>query len=200
MSITRYDMITNQILYGFGKRKDVPAEVFAAFQRRHSKLIEYLETHIPRHISVGVCGAIGKAILWHGQEKMAPFCDAISKGDFKGHDDPPHILYLWLMRRTKYQTKDVYKRTITVIRAFIEGKKIGRMKDGQVVMPSLPPAETDLFEWDDTYTLMIKKQRPDAKKAITKSVYDVMDKDDIVAEARDMLKILAIKSMVQEVP
>ena len=182
MSITRYDMITNQILYGFGKRKAVPEEIFTAFQRRHSKLIEYLE-RIPRHISVGVCGAIGKAILWYGHEKMAPFCEAISKGDFN----------LWLMRRTKYQTKDVYKRTVTVIRAFVEGKKIGRMKDGQVVMPSLPPAETDLFEWDETYTLMVKKYRQDSKKAIVKSVYDTIDKDDIVAEAREMLKTLATK-------
>lgn len=185
-------MITNQILYGFGKRKAVPEEIFTTFQRRHSKLIEYLE-RIPRHISVGVCGAIGKAILWYGHEKMAPFCEAISKGDFKGHNDPPHILYLWLMRRTKYQTKDVYKRTVTVIRAFVEGKKIGRMKDGQVVMPKLPPAETDLFEWDETYTLMIKKYRQDSKKAIVKSVYDTIDKDEIVAEAREMLKTLAAK-------
>jgi hypothetical protein len=154
---TRFNMIANQMVHGFGTRKQITNEEMEAFKERYREVIEWVDTHMPTKISVGVLGAIGKAVLWYGREKMEPFCKALRYGDFQGHGNPAHVLWLWLLGRARYNAKDAYRRTVTAIRYYCDGRQIVRTREGEQVRPNMEPAYSDLFEWDRSFTMMLRR-------------------------------------------
>lgn len=152
----RMEVIANSMIHGFGK-KQISAEELSAFIERVRDTIEWVDENLPRMISVGVMGAIGKAVLWYGKEKMEPFCRAIKSGDFQGQFDPAHILYLYLMGRARYNPKEAYRKTVTAIRYYTTGRLLVRYRNGEPEKANIVPAETDLFEWDRLFTTMIMR-------------------------------------------
>ena len=147
----RYEMIANQIMKGCSKKLTSKAGTKLEIDRfceRYDTVIYYLENAIPKTISVGVCGALGKAILWYGMEEMQPFCERFSKRIYEGQNDPVHILWQWLIINSGRNTKEAYRRTITAIRAYI------RKAEFKYANKCFKQALEDIFEWEDDFTVM----------------------------------------------
>ncbi len=156
----RADLIANQMMKGgFAKllrrNKVATDEEIAAFKIIHADTIRWVEVGMPRYINGGVMGAVGKGVLWYGKEMMLPFMEQLRSNNFKGRYDPAHVLYLWLNKNASKDTRDSYLRTVTAIRAHVSNKKIMCLRNGQEEMSHLVLARTDIFEWDDNYTIMV---------------------------------------------
>jgi hypothetical protein len=157
----RFKYIARKMMTGFGKNKPT-IEQFEEFKRRYHDAIVWVDRVLPtkiagKIISWGVLGAIGKGVLWYGPDKMGAFCQAL-KGDFQGRGDPAHVLWLWLTSRAKYSCDTAYCKTVAAIRAYVVGKQLMRHRDGvKQANDNLYTAKTDLFEWDETYTKMLKR-------------------------------------------
>lgn len=152
---TRFDMITNQMMKGCNKKgrqgntAGTPEEI-EDFKRVYGNTIRYLEAKIPKTVSVGVAGAMGKAILWYGQKDMEKFVEAFINKEFHGRADPCHALWEWLIRNNKRNTNEIYRRTVAAIRIYL--------RDGKV-NSHLKPALDDIFEWSRNYRTMLQPKR-----------------------------------------
>lgn len=178
----RFDSITNQMMKGCNgtiKMNNVAGtdQEIEDFKRVYSDTITYIEESLPKDISVAVCGALGKAILWYGKEKMKPFVEAVAKRQFNGQGDPCLVLWEWLIRYNKRnQTEEIYRRTVTAIRYFLRDAKI---------KSHLKPAMDDLFEWECNYRVMCvvaRNQWTTSEKSIRKQTDTA-----IMADIEDMI-------------
>jgi hypothetical protein len=157
----RFDMILRKIILGINKDSKFPnPEQVDVLKESYKDSIVWVDENIPRQlagkaVSIGVLGAITKGVICHGIEKMQPFCDALSKGNFDGVGDPAHILWLWLTGNHKYDCDEAYRKTIAAIRAYVSGKKLFRIRKGIKLNGTFAKARTDLFEWDSTYTKIL---------------------------------------------
>jgi len=188
----RIEIIAGSMIHGFGK-KQITTEELAAFVERVRDTIEWVDEHLPRMISMGVMGAVGKAVLWYGKEKMEPFCRALKSGHFQGQFDPAHILYLYLMGRVRYNPKEAYRKTVTAIRYYMTGRQLVRYRDGEPEKANIVPAETDLFEWDRLFTTMIMRHTNNSKTQFRSVFGDTPSAEEIriaeeVEEALQELK------------
>ncbi len=166
--VKRRGLIANQMMKGQTMGR-LPADqnVIDQFRERYKDVIEWVDAKLSTRASVGMLGAIGKAVLWYGKERMLPFCEALTHGRFSGYGDPAHILYLYCNTQSRLNTKNVYRKTVSAIRYFIAERKITRIRDGQQIQGTLHASLTDLFDWDSTFTKMIMRhnnQRTDNKK------------------------------------
>jgi hypothetical protein len=146
----RWNTIANQLIKGCSKT-EFAEKYILNFKKKHQNLIDLLFESIPSSINTGVVGAIGKGILYYGEERMTPFIKAIGKCDFNGPDDPAHVLWIWLLRNTGHNNNQAYRRTVTAIRASLKGKKVSNK--------NLRPSMGDIFEWDTTLSKMTVKQK-----------------------------------------
>lgn len=154
---TRFDMIANQMMKGC-KGSNTQGNLAGSkeqvedFKRVYGKTVAYLETMFPKTgtVSVGVCGALGKAILWYGKEEIEPFVQAVANREFKGRADPCHMLWEWLIRYNKRSPNEVYRRTVSAIRMFLRGTQC---------KSHLKPAIDDIFEWESNYRVMYQPKR-----------------------------------------
>lgn len=121
-----------------------------SFQKLYKETIQYVENTIPKSVSAGVCGAVAKAILWYGKDKIAPFAEAFSKRNYQGINDPVHVLWEWLIRNGtgKRNIREIYRKTVTAIRAYLRNAPLDSSK--------LTPAIEDVFEWSNNYKTMSK--------------------------------------------
>lgn len=172
---TRFDMIANQMMKGIkgatmqGNLAGTKEEI-ETFKQLYGETISYIEEMVPKSskVSVGVCGALGKAVLWYGKGKIAPFVKAVANREFNGRTDPCHILWEWMIRYNKRNSTEVYRRTVTAIRAFV--------REGEINW-HLKPALDDIFEWDDNYCIMYqpRKNQHTQKKTKLKKVKKVIN-------------------------
>ena len=189
----RMSMIANQMIKGcnaplLNAGKAASDEDLDAFKERHKELIEWVDEHAPPRINAGVLGVIGKAALWYGKEKAQEFCERISKIQFKGEFDPCHVLWLYLLRLPVGKGRDtteVYRRAVTVMRAFLEDREI---------KGAIRPCKDDIFEWDRTYTRMRRIKR-NQHQVVWEERCALEDKDlgeeiRIAAEIEEALQIL----------
>ena len=181
---TRFDMIANQMMKGCkgsGKQGNIAGtlEQVEDFKRVYGETIAYLESMFPKTstVSVGVCGALGKAILWHGKNKMQPFVEAIAKREFKGRTDPCHVLWEWLIRYNKRSPNDVYRKTVAIIRAFLRGGPCSNV---------IKPALDDIFEWESNYRVMYQPKRNQHTDLSSKSIKKQTD-EAIMADVEDAM-------------
>jgi hypothetical protein len=143
--------IAHMMMQGCNGARYIDADLVEEFKERHFPLISYLKT---KGMPAGILAAIGKAILFYGEDKIKPLFERIKKKDFQGIDDPVHIFWEWIINKSgnRLDTVDAYRRTVTIIRYHIrEGKLSINIRK---VMPSL----SDFFEWEDNYTKMVVKR------------------------------------------
>lgn len=184
----RLTTIANQMMCGgFRKRTSVDPKHAQVFRWRYGDIIEWVDAHVSPRLSAGVCGAIGKAAILYGRDAIAPFCASLS-GDFNGEYDPAHVLYRWLMGRARYNARAAYRRTVAAIRAFLNNKQFVRNRDGVEQKADITPAESDFFEWDDTFTRMLpikrkKKESPSPGEKITGEEVTDAQVEEEVAQA-----------------
>jgi hypothetical protein len=67
---------------------------------------------------------VTKAVILEGETKMEEFCHAIRDNVFKKPTEPANMLYRWLNRPTRatYKFYDVYGKTVTAVRAYLQGR------------------------------------------------------------------------------
>ncbi len=155
--------IAHMMMQGCNGPRIIPTELVEGFRERHFPLISYLKT---KGMPAGILAAIGKAILFYGEDKIKPFFERLKNKDFQGIEDPVHIFWEWLINRSgnRLDTVDAYRRTVTIIRYHVrEGKISINIKK---VMPSL----SDFFEWEDNYTKMVVKRNINSTKSKTKKI------------------------------
>ncbi len=180
---TRFDMIANQMMKGCNgkvQQNNIAGtqEQIEDFQRIYGDTIRYLEDTLPKSVSVGVAGALGKAILWYGKKETKPFVEAFSKREFNGKGDPCLALWEWLIRNgNKRQTNEVYRRTVTAFRIFLRrGESKGYLK----------PALDDIFEWENNFRVMRQPRRNQHTRNSNTSPTKQTD-EAIQADVEDML-------------
>ena len=151
---TRYEMIANQMMKGCsgkvlqGNIAGTTSQI-EQFREIYHDTIVYIEEMIPKPISVGVCGALGKAVLWYGKDRMQSFVEAVGKRNFNGPLDPCHVLWEWMIRNSGRNTNEIYRRTVTAIRLFLRNAQ----------NPILKPAKDDIFEWANNFRVMKQVKR-----------------------------------------
>jgi len=148
--MARYEMIANQMMKGCTKKLTSKAgsrDEIELFCLRYQNTIKYVDSVLPKSVGVGVGGAMGKAILWYGKEEMQSFCERFSKRLYSGVTDPVHVLWQWLIMNSGRNTKEVYCRTVTAIRAYVR-------KSEKFATKGFRQAMADLFEWEENYTVM----------------------------------------------
>lgn len=183
---TRFDMIANQMMKGCnakglaGNVAGTPEQI-EDFKKLYGKTIKYLEEKIPKTVSVGVAGAMGKAILWYGHKEMEKFVEAFVNKEFHGRSDPCHALWEWLIRNNKRNTNEIYRRTVTAIRIYV--------RDGRFIS-HLKPALDDIFEWSSNYRSMFQPKRNQhtrtSSRSLIKQTEEAMqaDLEDILSGCR----------------
>lgn len=111
----------------------------ALFAVQYKNVIEWIGTHLPQ-ARADVQAALGKAYLWHGGEKLEPFCDRLSGVRFSEDDDPAKTLYLYLQRLRQSKSNDpvsTYKKTLTAIAYTLKDQGISKLYETQ----------EDIFQW-----------------------------------------------------
>lgn len=162
---SREEMIAHQMMKGCNGKFNIKCEEGAKehqeFCKQYAELLERLGHITQRSLSVGIPAAIGKGILWYGEEKMQPFCEAFKNRQYNGSKDPVLILREFLIRHpSRVSTDEVYRKTITAIRLYLRGSKTNYLKE----------AIDDLFEWEDNYTKMVQPKKNQHTKRSDKSI------------------------------
>lgn len=188
----RFEMIANQMMKSMsgrgykGNRKGAcntsgDREEIEEFKRVYADTITYLESKFPRSstvpLSVGVVGAIGKAILWYGKTRMKPFIESMANREFKGRNDPCFVLWEWIIRNSNRNANENYNKTVSAIRLFLNDKECKELRT----------ATEDIFEWDGDFRHMCQyKRRNQNSGEGTKSVIKQSD-EAIAADIEECL-------------
>jgi len=131
------EMVANQMLKG-PKGGSLPGtpEKRKEFREEHQDKIEWVVNQLPR-CSAAVGAVLTKAALRYGDEPVEKFCKALKTQSFNGPDDPPYLLWKFLMEGGQ-ETKITYKKSLYAVKAYMEGKKITSIRQG----------EGDILKWD----------------------------------------------------
>jgi len=131
------------VMKGMSKRliKDEDRKVFL---QRWTWLVNLIETAMPRRKSAAVGAAAMKCSIKYGLLPVAMYLKAFKNAQLSGADDPVALLWTYLERiDSKHTTTEIYRCSLTCIRAFCEQRKLTRIR----------PAEKDLFEWTEDWNV-----------------------------------------------
>ena len=118
----------------------------AAFALKHQDALSWLHKNIGK-VRSDVIAAIGKCVLWYGQEKILSFADRFRTMVFNDERDPAKMLMIWL-QKTKtgkgyVSPTDVYQKTLACTIAGVEGRTIGKIRS----------RSDDIFEWENGWNV-----------------------------------------------
>ena len=125
-----------------GKPTYTTAEI-ALFQDKHGHVIERAREllgvqHTKR---ADVFAATAKALLWYGEEMIAPFCERFRLIHWNGTGDPAALLYTNLVKAKagakKLKQHECYKITLAAVEAEVHGRTVTR----------LHVRNQDIFKW-----------------------------------------------------
>lgn len=136
-------MVANQMMRGPrpGRPPGTPRQR-ELFKKRHEKQINFVIDELPR-CSAAVAAVLTKCLIKYGEEKVAGFCRSLKQCTFQGPDDPVHQLWKFLQKHRGKDTVGAYKRTVCAARAYMEDR----------TLTALRPRNTDIFEWDEDWTV-----------------------------------------------
>jgi hypothetical protein len=128
----REKLVSNQMMkgpvngrYAAGSTERSRQEFF----QKHLDLIEEVLRRSPR-ASAAVGAVICKAALLYNRESALAFADALRAGTFSGQDDPVFLLWKYLLRKDQ-STIQIYKTTVTAVRAYCEGRKLSVLREAK---------------------------------------------------------------------
>lgn len=127
-----------------GKMRYTETEI-AEFAHKWQDLTQWISEHLPI-ARAEVQAAIGKAYLWCGPEKIAPFCERIREARISEEGDPARALYLALSRAkiNRINTELVaYKKTLAALDATVHSKQIQKLYE----------RDEDIFQWQEGWEL-----------------------------------------------
>jgi hypothetical protein len=117
----------------------------AEFAAKYESVIVWLSRNLPNYRSE-VQAVIGKAYLWYGEDMILPFCQRLSKIEFKGDGDPAKALFVFLNRLKVSRVNSItlaYKKTLAAIEAIVEGRQLSKIHE----------KEEDIFEWGPNWDM-----------------------------------------------
>ena len=131
------EMVANQMLKGpkGGALPGTP-EQREEFRQLHQVKIEWVVDQLPR-CSAAVGAVLVKAAIRYGDEPVERFCKALKSQKFNGADDPPYLLWKFLMEGG-VETKTTYKKTLCAVKAYVKGEKLTAIREGK----------GDILKWD----------------------------------------------------
>jgi hypothetical protein len=115
----------------------------AEFLHKHEEVLTWVFENLKSNTRSDVLAVIGKAYLWFGVEKIAPFCERFKNLRFNADDDPAKTLYIWLMKHKGHAGgktvpgTEVYKKALAAIQAEMDDRTISRLHS----------KDEDIFEW-----------------------------------------------------
>lgn len=125
-----------------GKTKYTETEI-AQFAIKHNDVLIWVMKNV-RGYRKEVQSVIGKALLWWGEEIVAPFVKRFIEVQFAGSGDPAKALYKWITEKTKESRRNgytspaiFYRKAVAAISAHAEGR----------TMIALHQQHKDIFEW-----------------------------------------------------
>jgi hypothetical protein len=138
----RTEGVLNQMLRGFSRAKVIASpRDKARFRKKHEPLALWILGLLPNRWSYAVPAVLGKCALKYGPKRVEEFCNALSNQVFKGRQDPAHVLWQYLVKYKGRDSLEIYRRTITAARAYMEGRQVNNLR----------AAGEDIFEWDKNF-------------------------------------------------
>lgn len=114
----------------------------ALFKMTHNAYINWALDNLPP-CSAAVAAVIVKGLIKYDKERVAEFCNSLKQNFFTGKNDPAYLLWKFLQIHKGKDTSIVYRKTVTALRVFIRNETI----------LYLAPAKTDIFDWDENWTV-----------------------------------------------
>jgi len=142
--ITLADAVVNQMIKGGSKENvKITKKQKKAFVQRYGKQIQWAIENLPR-TSAALPAVIVKCMIkYNDPERIIQLTKALKISLFNGKDDPAYHLSRFYERHMGKDYTSAYKASVAACRAYMEGRKITKIK----------PAQTDIFEFDDDYTV-----------------------------------------------
>lgn len=137
--------IANQMIKsGRMGRVKIPVSRILSFKMTHDNYINWVIDNMPT-VSAAVSAVVVKAMIRYNKNRIANFCKALKNCRFEGTDDPVYLLWRFLQTHKGKNTETAYRRTVTAVRAYAEGKKLQNL--------TLTLAKRDIFDWDEDLTV-----------------------------------------------
>lgn len=100
-----------------------------AYLKKHHGVIEKVIQILPRE-RVAVLAVICKGGAKFGESKAVKLCEVLRDCTFNGQDDPALKLWKYLLR-TKHDAVEMYKNTVTAVRAYCEGRPLVKIREAE---------------------------------------------------------------------
>lgn len=135
----RIELICNQMIKGTENNSLPSKNQRLFFYKKHKRVAEWLLDKIPR-CSPAISAVIMKCLIKYDFNKVNIFCKTLREQCFNGINDPVYLLWVYLLKKYgKNNTNEVYQKTVYAAQAYMEDKKIERLRT----------IGTDIFEWND---------------------------------------------------
>lgn len=139
------DHIVNQMLKGINGLFPEPYQG----KKNESKRVElcnllrpfivFFVPYVPDRNNASIGAVICKCAVKYNLEKALAFAKAVNSGHFKGYNDPAHLLWLMLAKKSSLKNKNLYALTVTAARAYCEERELGSLRE----------STKDICDWTD---------------------------------------------------
>lgn len=138
------DQVASQMMRSGKKgRLTIPEKQKAAFAKRHEKQIFWVIKNFPRCSSAVHAVVVKCMIKYNDNERVVALAKALRFQKFSGRNDPAYLLYRFLQRHLGADFVVAYKTAVATCRAYMENRELKKIK----------LAETDIFDWDEDYSV-----------------------------------------------
>ena len=139
------NMIASQMMRCGKKGRLVLSEsVKSSFIKRHRKQIDWAIDNLPRSSAALHAVVVKCLIAYKDHNRVMSLAKALKYSTFNGVNDPAYLLYKYLQSNSgAYNFATVYRNCVTACRAYMENKHLQKLK----------PSESDIFNWDEGYTV-----------------------------------------------
>lgn len=139
-----FDAVVNQMIRGGVKgRPAITNKQKKAFVQRYGKQIEWALSNLPRTSAALPAVVVKCMIKYNDDERIVQLAKALKISLFEGKDDPAYHLSRFFDRHMGHDYVSAYKASVAACRAYMERRKISKIK----------PAQTDIFDFDEDYTV-----------------------------------------------
>ena len=143
-----YGRIIGKLVTGCSYGKQVSPQDKHLVSEKYGDIVNRIQSRLPRKYYIRIGSVLVKASLVYRTDKVDEFCDCIRDEIFHGKNDPAHLLWVHLIRDRDNKDAaafwtDTYKKTVTAVRAFCEGRTLNR----------LDQSVTDIFSWEKDFTV-----------------------------------------------
>ena len=136
-------VVNQMIKCGTRSHIKITAKQKKAFVARYGKQIQWAVENLPRTSAALPAVVVKCMIKYNDDERIIALTKALKISLFDGKDDPAYHLSKFLERHVGSDYVSAYKSSVAACRAYMERRKITKIK----------PAQTDVFDFDEDFTV-----------------------------------------------